>query len=121
MPKVLVIDDEQNLQKLVRVNLSARGYQVIAASDGKRGLKLAQLEHPDLILLDLLMPSISGWDVLTALKADPKLQKVPVVILTAAVREGEEGKARGIGASGYLVKPFGIDELLHHVEQVLRK
>ena len=121
MPKILVIDDEQNIQKLVKVNLAARGYQVLAAADGEEGLKLAQLEHPDLILLDLMMPGISGWDVLTALKAGQKLQETPVIIITASARKGEEERGRSMGAVGYMVKPFGADELMRQVKLVLRK
>ncbi len=121
MPKILVIDDEQNLRKLAGINLTARGHRVLTAPSGERGLKLAQLEHPDLILLDLMLPGISGWDVLMTLKADRRLRKIPVIILTAVEQEREENKIRSMRASGYLVKPFGIDKLLHKVEQVLRK
>jgi len=121
LPKILIIDDEQNLRKMAGVNLTARGHQVLTAPTGERGLKLAQLEHPDLILLDLMLPGISGWDVLMALKADRKLKKIPVIILTALEQEREEDKIRSMRASGYLVKPFGIEKLLHLVEQVLGK
>ena len=121
MSKVLVIDDEQNLLKLAGVNLRARGYQVLTASDGEKGLKLARLEHPDLILLDLMLPGISGWDVLMSLKADRKLRKIPVIILTAAEQQGEENKTRSMKASGYLAKPFGVDQLLWQVQKNLKK
>jgi CheY-like chemotaxis protein len=119
LPKVLVIDNEQNVQKVVKVNLTISGYQVLVAADGEEGLRLAELEHPDLILLDLMMPGISGWDVLTAIRTRPQLQKTPVVIMTASLREGEKEKARAMGAVGYLAKPFSVDELLRQVKQVL--
>ena len=119
MTKILVIDDEVNLQKLARVNLASRGYHVLIASDGEEGLKLAQLEHPDLILLDLMLPGMSGWDVLMALKTNRKLRKIPVIIITAVVPESEEYKIRGMRAAGYLTKPFGVDELMRQVRQVL--
>lgn len=119
MPKILVIEDERNIQKLVRVNLTASGYKVIVAANGEEGLKLAQLECPDLVILDLMMPDMSGWDVLAVLQADQKLQKVPVVIVTAAVRELDEDKARRMGAVGYLAKPFSTDELMSSVKHVL--
>ena len=121
MPKILAIDDEQNLQKLVKANLTARGYQVLVATDGEKGLKLAQLEHPNLILLDLMLPGMSGWDVLMALKTNQKLRKIPVIIMTAVLPEGEEYKVRGMRATGYLVKPFGADELTRQVKQALEK
>ena len=106
MPKVLIIENEPNVQKLVKTNLTVSGYQVIVAADGEEGLKLAQLEYPDLILLDVIMPKMSGWDVLATIKAMPRLQEIPVIIMTASVREGEEDKARAMGADGYLIKPF---------------
>lgn len=121
MPKVLVVENELNIQKLVKANLTASGYQVVVADNGEEGLRLAQLKKPDLLLLDLMMPGMSGWDVLAALKADRKLQGTPVLIMTAAVKEGkeDEDKARMMGAAGYLAKPFTADELLGKVKQVL--
>ena len=119
MPKILVIEDELNIQKLVKANLAASGYQVFVASDGEEGLGLAKLESPDLILLDLMMPGISGWDVLTALKTNPRVREIPVVIMTASAHKDEEDKARSMGAVNYLVKPFSADELLRHVKQVV--
>ena len=121
MAKVLVIDDELNLRKLVKANLTARGYQVTVAADGEEGLRLAQLERPDLILLDLMLPGMSGWDVLMVLKTTQKLRKIPVIIMTAVVPEGGEYKIRSMRTAGYLVKPFGVDELMRQVEQVLGK
>ena len=119
MPKILVIEDEQNIQKLTKANLTASGYQVLVAPDGEEGVSLAQLEHSDLILLDLMLPGMSGWDVLIALKANPKLRKIPVIIMTASGREDEENKARSMRAAGYLVKPFGVDELMRQVKLTL--
>jgi len=119
--KILVIDDEQNLRKLAGVNLTARGHQVLTAPNGERGLKLAKLEHPDLILLDLMMPGISGWDVLLTLKVNRKLRKIPVIILTATEQEREEDRIRSMRTAGYLNKPFAIEKLLTLVEQTLKK
>lgn len=116
MPKVLVIDDNQNLQKLARVNLAARGYEVLTADTGEDGLRLAQIECPALILLDLMLPDISGWEVIATLRHNRKLEKTPVIIMTASVRKGDSEKAQGIGAVSYLAKPFAIDELLRRVK-----
>ena len=121
MPKVLVIDDEPNIRKLVKANLTPRGYQVAVAADGEEGLTLARLERPNLILLDLMLPGMSGWDVLMALKTDQKLRKIPVIIMTAATPEGDEYKIRSMRAAGYMVKPFGVDELTRQVKQILGK
>ncbi len=121
MSRILVIDDELNLRKLVRANLSARGYQVLVADEGEKGLKLAELERPDLILLDLRMPGMSGWDVLIAFTLSQILKKIPVVIMTAAMPDDEEYRVRSMSAASILVKPFSVEELLNQVEQVLKK
>ena len=119
MPKILVIEDEINIQKLAEANLTASGYQVLVAGNGEEGLELAGLKHLNLILLDLRMPGMSGWDVLMVFKADRRLQRIPVIIMTAIVPEAEEFKIRGMRAAGYLTKPFSADELMRQVKQVL--
>ena len=119
MPKILVIEDEANLQKLVKANLTASGYKVFVAGSGEEGFRLAQQEHPNLILLDLRLPGMSGWDTLMILKNDQRLQKVPVIIMTATVPQDQEYKFPGMRTAGYLVKPFEVDELLGKVKQVL--
>jgi two-component system alkaline phosphatase synthesis response regulator PhoP len=118
---ILVIDDELNLCKIVRANLSARGYRVLVADKGKTGLKLAAQERPDLILLDLRIPGMSGWDVLMALKTNRILKTIPVIIMTAAMPEDEEYKIRRMRTAGILPKPFSIEGLLRQVAQVLEK
>ncbi|MBI4186016.1 MAG: response regulator [Chloroflexi bacterium] len=123
MPRILVVENEANVRKLVRANLTASGYSVLLAADGEEGLKQARLQNADLILLDLMMPGMSGWDVLEALKARQDLQKIPVIIMTAAVKENQEDgkRANAMGAAGYLSKPFTIDELLRQVRQALKR
>ena len=119
MPKILVIEDELSIRKLLNANLTASGYEVFVADDGEEGLGLAHMEYPDLILLDLLMPRMSGTDVLIGLKANPKLQKTPVIIITASLRRDEKDKIHSLGIAGYMTKPFSMDELLRRVKQVL--
>lgn len=119
MPKILVIEDESNIQKLAKANLTASGYQVLVAANGEKGLELAELEHPNLILLDLRLPGMSGWDVLMFLKTSRKLQKIPVIIMTATVPQNQEYKFASMRTAGYLEKPFSVDDLLHRVKQVL--
>lgn len=101
------------------MNLTASGYRVFTASNGRDGIKLAQQEHPDLILLDLRLPDMSGWDVLMKCKTDRKLEKTQVMIVTATVPQELEYKFPSMRTVGYLVKPFNIDELLVKVRQVL--
>jgi DNA-binding response OmpR family regulator len=119
MAKILVIDDEQNLQRLVKANLAARGYQVMQAMDGETGLKLAARETPDVILLDLMLPDMSGWDLMAAIKEDPGTHDIPVVVMTALDKKSTQFKGRLAGSAGFLNKPFGIDELLNMVNTVL--
>jgi len=121
LSKILVIDDELNMRQLVKAILSDVGYQVLTANDGEKGLKLAELEKPDLILSDLRMPGVSGWDVLITLKNSQKLGEIPVIIMTGAMPKGEEYRIRSMRAAGYLGKPFDVDELIRQVEQVLGK
>lgn len=119
MPKILVIEDEINIQKLAAANLTTSGYKVFVTGKGREGLRLAQREHPDLILLDLRLPDMSGWDVLMLLKAERKLQKIPVIIMTASVQQDNGYKFPRMRTAGYLAKPFDLDELLRKVKQVL--
>ena len=121
MPKILVIDDEPNIQKLAEANLTARGFQVLVAADGEEGVRLAQREHPNLILLDLRLPGMSGWDVLMILKTDRKLRKIPVIIMTATVPQSEESKSLSMRTAGYLVKPFDINEMMRQVRLAIGK
>lgn len=117
--KILVIEDEENIQKLARMNLVASGYRVFVAGTGRDGIKLAQYEHPDLILLDLRLPDMSGWDVLMTLKTNRRLERAPVIIVTATVPQELEYRFPSLRTSGYLVKPFNVIELLEKVQQVL--
>jgi len=117
LPKVLVIDDEANIRKLVKANLTGDGYKAFATSNGNEALRLAQTERPDLVLLDLMMPSMSGWDVLMFIRTSPELQKTPVVIMTAVTPDGDEYQICGMKIDGYLVKPFTIRGLLHKVKK----
>lgn len=117
--KVLVIDNEPNIQKLLRVNLAASGYEVRAAGNGETGLRLAREERPELVILDLRMPGLSGWDVLKSLKADPALSAVPVIVMTASVRHSQEERALRAGAASYMTKPFSVDDLLAAVQKAL--
>lgn len=119
MPTILIIEDEKSIQKLAKANLTASGYQVLVADNGEEGLRLAQVERPDLVLLDLMLPGMSGWDVLISIRLSQKLRKIPVVVMTAVVPDGEEYRIRGMRTAGYLVKPFTVDELLDKVKEVL--
>jgi DNA-binding response OmpR family regulator len=106
MAKVLIVDDEAGIRELCRVNLVLAGYEVIEASHGAEGLEAARSQKPDLIFLDVLMPGMSGWEVLAALRADPATESMPVVMLTALNSEDDQIRGWEGGVVEYLTKPF---------------
>jgi len=92
---------------------------VVVAADGRQGLDKARSESPDLILLDMVMPEMGGMEVLSALKKDARLKDIPVLIVTASAQKGDAEKAMGMGAAGYLIKPFHVPTLYDRVEELL--
>jgi len=118
MTKILIIDNEPSLRKVIQTNLTASGYSASVADNGEEGLKLAKSIQPDLILLDIKMPGMSGWDVLKVLRADAELKQTPVIIMSAFLRETEETRARKMG-TGFMEKPFSVLELLGQVKKAL--
>jgi two-component system alkaline phosphatase synthesis response regulator PhoP len=118
MFKILVVDDDMNLRNVIKFNLVASGYFVTTAENDEAGLKSAQSRKPDLIVLDVKMPGMSGWDVLTNLRSTPKLKRVPVLIATAYLSPSDEERTSEVGVS-YLAKPFNISELLAQVKKAL--
>jgi len=116
---VLVVDDEEDILLLCRVNLEFEGYDVVTASSGAAGLERAREVHPDLVLLDVMMPTMDGWHVLEALKADPATANTPVVMLTARVQGEDQMRGWSGGASDYIMKPFSPVALLETIRSVL--
>ena len=119
--KVLVVDDDPVIQRLLRVNFEMEGYEVIVASDGVDGLERARADHPDIVVLDIMMPRMSGLDVAKALKADPDTASIPVLLLSAKAQEADMRAGDESGADGYLTKPFDPLQLLQHVEELLAR
>ena len=118
MNRVLVVDDEPQIRRALSLNLRARGYTVQEAGTGEAALQAVATEHPDLVLLDLGLPKIDGFDVIQGLRG---WTKVPIIVLT--VREDERSKVRALdlGADDYVTKPFGMDELLARLRAVMRR
>ena len=119
MPRILIMDDEPEMVRGLEDNLRFEGYQTLSAGNGKDGLALALTEVPDLILLDIMMPQMSGWDLLRALRQ--KGLDVPVIMLTARGEEVDRVLGLELGADDYVTKPFSLRELLARVRAVLRR
>jgi CheY-like chemotaxis protein len=102
--RVLVVEDDRFLRRACEASLRQRGLDVITAADGEEGLSLAQSEHPALVLLDLLMPKMSGLEMLRAMKADDKMRGIPVLVLSNSSRQQDVDEIMRLGAIGYLVK-----------------
>lgn len=116
---VLVVDDDPSVLLLSRVNLELDGFRVLEAADGATALELARAQPPDIVLLDLMLPDVDGWQVLRALKDDPQLTEVPVVILTARTDDQDKVRSLTSGAAEYMTKPFSPFALAHVIEDVL--
>jgi DNA-binding response OmpR family regulator len=121
MAKILVAEDEKQIADMIAFKLTNSGHQVIWASDGDQAVALAAHELPDLILLDAMMPGLSGFEVLRRLKADPALRAVPVIMVTAKGHERDVLSGLRGGAVDYVVKPFSLKELAARVDLALRK
>ncbi|MFQ5883049.1 MAG: response regulator transcription factor [Candidatus Methylomirabilales bacterium] len=119
MPTVLVIDDEVHIIKIIEYKLRAAGHTVISARDGIEGVERAKVERPDLILLDIMMPRMDGFQALEILKENPETQAIPVLMLTVKGREGDRRRGLRMGVVEYLTKPFSPSELLHRINAVL--
>jgi DNA-binding response OmpR family regulator len=119
--KILVVDDERDLVDLISLNLQRHGYEVITAHDGKVGLEMARKQLPDLTILDLMMPGLSGQEVVTRLKGDPQTASLPILMLTARGEETDIIVGLSLGADDYVTKPFSVKVLMARVAAVLRR
>ena len=116
--RVLVVDDEGPMRRALEINLSTRGFEVLLAPTGEEALRMAAADHPDVVLLDLGLPGISGLDVIDGL---PGWSKVPIIVVSAREAESEKVRALDAGADDYVTKPFGMDELLARLRAALRR
>jgi two-component system alkaline phosphatase synthesis response regulator PhoP len=118
---ILVIDDEEDILELIRFNLVREGYKVVCAPSGEKALSLAQLEIPDLMVLDLMLPGIDGLEVTKILKSDSRTKDIPIVMLTAKGEEADIVTGLELGADDYITKPFSPRVLVARVRAVLRR
>ena len=118
--KILVVDDEVELIKALQIRLKAAGFEVIVACDGQEGLDKAQKEKPDLILLDIQLPKMDGYQTLVKLKSLQETKSIPVIMLTAKSQVGDVEKAISKGASDYMVKPYSHLTLIEKIRRTLQ-
>ena len=116
--RVLVIDDERRYRELLELNLHRRGYQLTLAGDGLTGLNLFERDSPDIVLLDLMLPDLDGFEVCRRIR---EYSHVPIIILSARLEEAQKVRGLRLGADDYVTKPFGPEELLARIEAALRR
>ena len=117
--KILIVDDEQNIVISLEFLMKREGYAVSIANDGEEAVAMIRSEQPDLVLLDVMMPKKSGFEVCQEIKSDPRLQSVRILMLTAKGRDTEVAKGLALGADGYMTKPFSTKELVERVRNML--
>jgi two-component system, OmpR family, alkaline phosphatase synthesis response regulator PhoP len=116
--RILAVDDEKNIRRLVEVNLVRAGYQVETACDGREALERVAAQRPDMVVLDVMMPYLDGFEVLRHLKADPGTAEIPVIMLTAKAQDADIMRGWTGGCDTYLTKPFNPAELLTFVKRI---
>jgi len=121
MAKILIAEDEPDIRELVAFTLRFSGYEVVSASNGEEAVQLASREYPDLILMDVRMPRMTGYDACRVMKANEDLKDIPVVFLSAKGQESEIQTGLDAGAEEYLLKPFAPDQLTDRVRAILLK
>jgi DNA-binding response OmpR family regulator len=121
LPLVLIADDEEDIRELVSYRLTNSGFDVLEAADGEEALELARKQHPDLVLLDVMMPGLDGWAVAADLGARPETKDIPVVFLTARAERVDRERGHELGGVAYVVKPFDPLGLADLVEGVLER
>ena len=121
MARVLVVDDEAPIRLLCRVNLEAEKMEVLEAGDGPTGLEMARKEHPDVILLDVMMPGLDGWRVAEELLEDPATSSIPIVFLTARAELRDRARGLDLGGLDYVTKPFNPVELAPLIRELITR
>jgi DNA-binding response OmpR family regulator len=119
MAKILVAEDERDIRDLIIFTLNYAGYDVIQATNGEEAYALAQTEQPQLVLMDVRMPRMTGYDACRAMKADERTRDIPVVFLSAKGQEAEVQTGLEVGAADYILKPFSPDQLTKRVGEIL--
>jgi len=119
MPKILIVEDTENNRVLLSRRLKPRGYDVVMAEDAEKGLALAVDEKPDLVLMDVGLPGMNGWEATQVMKTNPALAHVPVIALTAHAMDGDRQKAQEAGCDDYEIKPIDFPRLLEKIARLM--
>lgn len=120
MPRILIVEDEEDMLEMYGIRLGKEGYEVLTASDGEKGLRLAREGKPGLILLDLMLPKLDGFRVCRLLKFDRRFKHIPVIMLTAKAEEKDRELGMSVGADDFITKPFEWDELSKKIQKFLK-
>ena len=118
--RILVVEDHEDNRQILRILLAGAGFDMLEAWDGEAALTSAASERPDLILMDIQLPGLNGYEVTRRLKADPALSKIPVIAITSYALSGDEGKAHAAGCEGYVAKPYSPRQLLAKIREYIK-
>ena len=118
--RILVVEDHEDNRQILRDLLTSAGYDMIEAVDGAEGVTKAAAERPDLILMDIQLPVLDGYEATRRIKADPALKAIPVIVVTSYALSGDEGKAQAAGCDAYITKPYSPRQLLAKIREHLR-
>ena len=118
--RILVVEDQEDNRRILRDLLTSAGYQLLEANDGAQGIAVAEAHRPDLILMDIQMPILDGYEATRRIKANPELSTVPIIIVTSYALSGDEDRARAAGCDAYIAKPYSPRQLLAKVNEYLR-
>lgn len=117
--RILVVEDQEDNRKIVRDLVTTSGYELVEATTGEEGLELAESERPDLILMDIQLPGLDGYEVTRRIKANPGLRHIPIIVVTSYALSGDDKKAFAAGCDGYVTKPFSPRLLLAKIREYL--
>jgi two-component system, cell cycle response regulator DivK len=119
--RILVVEDQEDNRRIIRDLLASAGYAMIEAVDGAAGVRLAETERPDLILMDIQLPVLDGYEATRRIKADPELRAIPIIVVTSYALSGDDVKATEAGCDAYVAKPFSPRQLLSKIREVLHQ
>jgi len=114
---ILVVEDQEDNRRILRDLLTSNGYDLVEAENGEQALEMAERRRPDLILMDVQIPLLDGYEVTRRLKADPVLRAIPIIVVTSYALSGDESKARAAGCNGYVSKPYSTRQLLAKIRE----